>query len=200
MSNYLETVGQAISDDYSSFSSSIGVIGHLWGQANGVAVGLYGGVDFPSLLTIYTVGGEAEAYLGAATLGANIDYNWIEICCGSVSFWTARTSADLYVMPNARIGAEVSYSSGGANGLDPNNSSWGVVVDAEYRIAETQVSAWVEGRYDYAGVTCTGDCNGDILSAMIGARVFMDAAGTTLNEHDKAVPWNVDVWDYRVFR
>lgn len=188
----LETGGQAAFNDSSSLSS-IGATGHLWGRANNFAIGVYGGVDFPTGLTIYTVGGEAEAYLGAVTLGANIDYNWTDTsgCCGVGDFWTTRGWADFYVTPNARVGAELSYAARD-DFLGPGVSldNWSAVADAEYRFAGTPVSAWIEGRYDHPDPSpCLGDCENHTWSGMIGLRIFMDGAGTTLHEHDRLVPW-----------
>jgi hypothetical protein len=222
----IEAGGQAAFKDGNSMSS-IGPIGHLWGSMGNLALGAYGGVDFLSGagigLTVYTLGGEAEAYLGAVTLGADVDYNWTD---GGVDglpgdFWTARGWADLYVTPNTRIGAEVSYASwdkfygtglggitntsetgpgifakGGGTGT-AGLDTWGAAVDAEHRFAGTPVSTWIEGRYYYQDLPSACGCDVHNWSGMIGFRVFMDAAGTTLHEHDKMVPWQGEATDFR---
>jgi len=204
----LETGGQAAFKDGSSLTS-VGATGHLWGRTGNLAVGAYGGVDFSDFiinatsLTIFTVGGEAEAYLGAVTLGADIDYNWTDSagCCGPDNFWTARAWTDLYVTPNTRIGAEINYASWDdffAPGF--GIETWGAAVDAEHRFAGTPISTWIEGRYyhqDFPSFCGGSGCDIDTWSGMIGFRVFMDAAGTTLHDHDKAVPWESDALDFR---
>lgn len=67
----LETGGSAAFDGkldfYDNSLSSIGAAGHLWGATSNFAFGIFGAVNFPTSMTIYTLGGEAEAYLGAVT-------------------------------------------------------------------------------------------------------------------------------------
>jgi len=63
----------------------------------------------------------------------------------------------------------------------------------------TPVSVWIEGRYhcpDTPFAGC-GDCDIDIWSSMIGVRVFLDAAGTTQQEHDRMLPWETHWNDVR---
>ena len=183
----VETGGASVFDNGSSWSS-MGAAAHLWGRFNNAALGVYGAVNFPSGWSIYTAGVEGEAYLGAVTLGAAADYNSVDesICGGCLadSFWTARGWADLYVTPDARVGAEVSYLSN--NYWDAR--VWGAKVDAEYRFSGTPFSVWAEGNYVSLDFTCCGE-TGDLWSGLFGFRVLLDG-NRTLHQHDMDVPWD----------
>jgi hypothetical protein len=178
----LETGGGA---DLKDDETSIGVAAHLWAALNSAAVGVFGGVSFPIDRTNYKLGVEGEAYLGAVTLGASYDYNWLED--GSTAeFWVARGWADVYPTQNFRIGGDFMYFLEPATSFDV----YGGNLDAELRIPGTAFSGWVEGRYRRID-----HLDADIWTAMIGFRIFMDAPGTTLQEHDRLVPWDNGIFD-----
>lgn len=118
-------------------------------------------------------------------------------------FWTARGWADLYLTPNTRVGAEFNYRAWDdylvGFGTSFDSESWGVVVDGEHRFAGTPVSAWIEGRFrhdDIKTASCGGGrCETEIWAGMVGFRIFLDGAGTTLHAHDKMVPWDGGLFD-----
>jgi len=168
----LETGGASLFNDGSSYSS-IGVAGHLWTKLNSAAIGVYGGINWPTGGTIYTAGLEAEAYLGNITLGADIDYNWADP--GSGDFWSGSLWADAYLNPNWRLGAEFEY-------LGDSVDTWIASLDTEYRFGGP-ISGWAEVAYAELGGGST-----DAWSGMVGIRVFMDG-GMSLIDHDRNVPW-----------
>jgi hypothetical protein len=171
----VETGGQSVFDDGSSFSS-IGAAGHLWTRLDRVAVGAFAGVDFPSGATIGTLGIEGETYFGNITLGAEANYSWSD---SLGDFWTIGGWADYYLTPDLRIGGVLDYSSGDIP--DTLTAS----VDTEYRFSGTPLSAW--GEVNYSNIA-TGGGDADIWSGLFGLRFFLDG-GQTLEEHDRSVPW-----------
>lgn len=181
----VETGGGALFKDGNS-RSAIGATGHVWTRLNSAAVGAFAGATFPTGLTLGTVGLEGEVYLGAITLGANTSYNWAD--CSGCDFWNVAGYADFYLTPDWRAGGELRYAS--ADSVDV----WGATIDTEYRFSGSPFSLWAEGSYD--SVDCCGDP--DIWAGLVGFRVFMDAPGTTLHQHDMEVPWD-QTFDARLF-
>ena len=172
----LETGGSALFKDGSSYSS-VGVAGHVWTKLNSAAFGAYGGVNFPTGATVYTLGLEGETYLGNLTLGANADYNWVDTGGGSGDFWDLAAWADVYFTPDFRLGGALGYASGDIP------DTWSATLDTEYRFSGTPFSGWAEASY------ASADGGADVWGGMLGVRVFMDPAGTTLQQHDRDVPW-----------
>jgi hypothetical protein len=170
----LETGGGSIFDGDFSYST-IGAAGHLWTRMGGGALGVFGGVNFPTGTTIGTVGVEGEAYLGAVTLGADADYNWGD----GFDFWTVSGWADLYVTPDLRLGGGVNYLSGDFY------DAWGASLDTEYRFSGSPFSLWAEANYE-----SISDGGPKMWAGLVGFRLFMDGAGTTLQQHDQEVPWD----------
>jgi len=176
----LEFAGDAAFGSGGTSTSSIGLAGHIWGGTDNVAFGVVGNVIFPSGDILYAVGAEAEVYLGSVTLGTDFRYFWDDSCCAG-DFWLARGWAGVYVTPNARIGGRVDYAS-----YDGGVEEWFGSVTGEYRFAGTPISGWIEGTY--LNVDASGSTT-ETWAGLVGIRVFMDAEGTTLHEHDKLVPW-----------
>jgi len=170
----LETGGTSIFDNGYSFSS-VGVGGHLWTRLNGGAVGVYGAADFPSGATVGTAGVEGQAYLGNVTLGANASYSWSD---NLGDFWQATGIASIYVTPDLKLGGSLAY--GDFDGFE----AWSAGLNTEYRFSGTPFSAW--GDVNYSSYSSGGP---DVLAGLVGFRIFMDGAGTTLQQHDRDVPW-----------
>jgi len=179
----LETGGGV---DLKDNETSIGVAAHLWSAMNNVAVGIFGSTTFPIDRTSYKLGAEAETYLGPVTLGGSFDWNWLVDGSSTDEFWIARGWADVYPTENLRLGGDVMYL------LEPatNFDVYGANLDGEFRFPGTWVSGWVEGRYRRIE-----HLDANIWTAMIGFRIFMDAPGTTLHEHDMLVPWDNGTFD-----
>ena len=201
----LETGGSSLIFDGGSSYSAIGVAGHLWGGTDNASVGVFGAVNFPTGLTIYTAGVEGEIYMGPVTLGAEADYNWADggAPFGYPDYWRARVWADLYATPDFRVGTEFGYSDFDTDAFGVDVAVWTATVDAEYRFSGTPFSVWAEGNYQHFDVSYVGGgcCvivaagDGDLWSGMIGFRVFLDGAGTTLEAHDRLVPWDGGLLD-----
>lgn len=156
-------------------ASAIGAVGHLWTKLDNAAVGVYGGVnDTVFGATVGMLGVEGEMYLGDVTLGADANYNW----SSGTDFWRAAGWADLYLNPNFRVGAELSYAAGDIP------TTWGAQLDSEYRFQDKPYSGW--GEVGFASV----DGASDIWTGLVGVRFFMDDPGATLIEHDRDVPWD----------
>lgn len=170
----LETGGAALFNDGSSLST-IGGAGHVWTKLNSGAVGVYGGVNFPTGGTIYTLGLEGEFYLGNFTLGGDIDYNWADGGLGGAvgDFWSSSLWADAYLNPNWRVGGEFEY-------YGDNVDTWIASLDTEYRFG-SPISGWAKVSY--------ADASGsEAWAGLLGVRVFMDG-GMSLIDHDRNVPW-----------
>lgn len=178
----IETGGGA---DFKDDETSIGVAAHLWGALNNAAVGVFGGVSFPLDNTNYKLGVEGELYLGPVTLGGSFDYNWF-VQSSTSEFMVARGWADVYPTENVRLGGDFMYLVENDTFFDV----WGGNLDAEVRVSGTPFSGWIEGRYRRID-----HLDADIWTAMIGFRVFMDGPGTTLQEHDRLVPWDNGIFD-----
>lgn len=177
----LETGATALFDNGYS-EAGAGVYGHLWTNFSGVRVGGFGGAAFGGP-TIGTVGAEVEGDVGNLTLGAQGSYSWTDEDF-SAEAWGLRGWADFYFTPNTKLGADVAWANIDFDGVDVD--FWQVSGIAEHRFANTPISAF--GRVTYADL----DEGGDAWTGMIGARVFLDNAGSTLQDHDRAVPF-----DYR---
>jgi hypothetical protein len=152
-------------------------IGHLWYRAPSAAIGVFGGGTAFFEEGVGTVGLEAEAYFGNVTLGAQGSYNWGDILD---ELWGLRGYADWYVNPDLRLGGDVQYWS-----LD-SNDLWVFSGDLEKRFTGTPVSAGAAVSY------LTGD-GSDAWSAMAKLRIFLDQPGTTLQQHDREVPFDFDL-------
>jgi hypothetical protein len=160
---------------------SIGALGHFWRRMNNAAVGVFGGVNFPIYgLAETTAGVEGEAYFGNFTLGASGSYNWGD----DFHYWMAGAGADFYLTSESRLSAEASYYDGDFSGTAYNE--WNARVIGEHHFAGTPLTGWAEASYtDY------GDDNGHEWAGLAGFRVLLNTApDTTLQQHDRDVPWH----------
>jgi hypothetical protein len=177
----LETGAVALFDDGYSTTTS-GVYGHLWTNFSGLRVGAFGGAAFGGP-TVGTVGAEVEGDVGALTLGGQASYSWTSDDFDA-DIWGLRGWADFYFTPNTKLGADIAYANIDAGMGD--GDVWALSGMAEHRFAGTPISAF--GRLSYVDL----DEAGDAWVGLLGARVFLDNPGSTLQDHDKAVPF-----DYR---
>lgn len=176
----LETGATALfSDGYSE--AMAGVYAHLWTNFSGVRVGAFGGAAFGGP-TVGTVGIEAEGDVGALTLGAQGSYSWTDSDFDA-EVWGLRGWADFYFNPNTKLGADIAWASIDGSG---DQDIWALTGVAEHRFDNTPISAF--GRVSYVDL----DDYGDAWVGLVGARVFLDNPGSTLQDHDRAVPF-----DYR---
>jgi hypothetical protein len=167
-----ETGGFSTFDDGTS-NASIGAAGHVWTRLNSAALGAYGGVNFPTGGTVYTLGLEGEAYIGNLTLGGDADYNWSDGGLGTGDYWSGSLWADAYLTQNWRVGGEFEY-------YGDNVDTWIAGLDTEYRFG-SPLSGWAKVLYS--------DSSGnESWAGLVGLRIFMDG-GMTLIDHDRKVPW-----------
>jgi hypothetical protein len=176
----LETGGGAWFDSDDS-DPSFGALGHLWKRLNSAAVGMFGGVNYPIYQLVEgTVGLEGEAYLGSFTLGASGSYNWGD----GFDYWMAGAGADFYLTSESRLSGEASYYDGDFSGT--SYTEWNARVIGEHHFAGTPLTGWAEASYtDY------GDGLGHEWAGLAGVRVLMNTTtDTTLQQHDRDVPWD----------
>jgi hypothetical protein len=175
----IEAGGSAIKDNEASQLTSIGTAGHIWQSLSNTALGAFGAVNFAKSLTVYTVGVEGEAYFGPITVGADATYNWADD-----EYWSTRAWAELYVTANTRIGGKLGYTSYNSYSDDV----WSVSANAEYRFDGSPIGIWAEGTYHQ--VNYEGDFDSDFWAGIVGFRVFFDSSESTLQQHDRSVPWS----------
>ncbi len=147
-------------------------IGHLWMTLPSAAAGVFGGWTDYFGTGIPTAGLEGQIYLGNLTLGAQGSYNWDD----GNDVWGIRGDADLYFNPDLKLGGDVQFWNVGGSDI------WQGGLDVEKRFTGTPLSAGASLAYfsgeDFAAWT-----------GMIHLRIFMDPAGSTLQWHDRAVPF-----------
>ena len=124
-------------------------------------------------------GGEFKHYLPHASIGAAAALTVASVGSGSETGWTFNGSANFYMNPNHRIGLSAAIITGMPfSGGEP----WQVTADFEHRSATLPVSLWLSA-------TRMRTTNGNSWSALAGFRIFMDRPGSTLQSHEKDVPW-----------
>jgi len=167
--------------DHGEGRSSIGALGHLWTKLDNAAAGVFGGVNFPTYdLVEGTAGLEGEVYFGNLTLGASGSYNW----GNGFDYWLVGAGADLYLTPESKLSAEASYYDG--DFFSASFTEWNARAIGEHHFAGTPLTGWVEASYtDY------GDGFGHEWAGLAGIRVLLNnKPDTTLQEHDRDVPWD----------
>jgi hypothetical protein len=167
-----EVGGWAFFDDGDSNNTLQG-IGHLWAELPSAAAGIFGGTTSYFGTNIPTLGGEAEVYIGNLTLGAQGSYNWDS----GNDVWSAGGGADFYFSPDFRVGGELTYWNIGGP------ETWQTDLDIEKRFTGTPISAGGSLSY-FAGEDFAA------WTGMLHLRVFIDPAGSTLQWHDRAVPFD----------
>lgn len=174
----IETGGGSWFSDGES-TPAIGALAHLWRRLNSAAFGVFGGV-YNDLFELVegTAGLEGKAYLGNVTFGASGSYNWAD----DYYYWMAVAGADFYPTPELRLSGEASYYEGDVSGFSLEH--WNGRVIGEYHFPGTPLTGWVEASYtDY------GDDFGHEVAGIAGIRLLFAAPGTTLQQHDRDVPW-----------
>jgi hypothetical protein len=144
-------------------------IGHLWMEFPSAAAGIFGGTTSYFGTNIPTFGFEGETYIGNLTLETQGSYNWDS----GNDLWGIGGGADFYFNPDLRVGGDLTYW---------NVEIWQADLDVEKRFTGTPVSAGASLSYfegeDFAAWT-----------GMLHLRLFLDPAGSTLQWHDREVPF-----------
>jgi hypothetical protein len=157
----------------SSFNSFLG-LAHLYTQSPNYALGVFGGAGSLPGAGLWQVGLEGQAYWGNLTGEGSVAYTGIQ--SGDATLWTARLGGRYYITPDNKLTLGVDYFSG------EGDDAWGVDGSLEHRFTGTPWSGFVKAAYL--------DSDGDhVTTALVGLRVSLDAAGSSLQSHDRAVPW-----------
>jgi hypothetical protein len=170
--NFEAEIGGWIAFEDGDTLSTLQGIGHLWVRFPAAAAGVFGGATDYFGTDIPTAGLEGQVYLGNLALGAQGSYNWDS----PNDVWGVRGDADLYFNPDLKLGGDVQFWNVGGSEI------WQGGVDVEKRFTGTPISAGASLAYfegeDFAAWT-----------GMVHLRIFMDPAGSTLQWHDRAVPF-----------
>lgn len=167
------------SDDYSA--SGFGVIGHLYKQDANYALGLVAGVLSMDNTdeTSYGFGIEGQAYLGQNVLSGQLAYASAD---EDYKFIAVSGQIGHYFNPDLKGTVSLTYVSP----MEGEGTMFLASVGAEKRF--TCWSLFASGSYEH-------DSDGndsDMWGARVGARVFFDQPGTTLQQHDWQVPFNAN--------
>jgi hypothetical protein len=175
-----EVTGRSVFDDGESYYSGFAAVGHVYMSGLNYAAGLFGGYTSIDDYSGYVIGGEANYYTGPATLFAQLAYwNGSDYYDGVLQ---GRIGGHYYFTPDTRGTLDVSYFS---NDID---DVWSAEGRLEHRFTGTNWSAFASAGY-YADSENSSDWN--VWTAKVGFRLLIDPPGTTLQAHDKAVPFNV---------
>ena len=154
-----------------------------------------------------TAGIEGEAYFGNLTVGGQASTSWntldMSIPVGrSADFqtWQVRGYAQYYFTPDDKLTGEVKYNK---QGLElrllplavPYQDSWQFTGRLEHRFAGTPWSIWASGAYETIaddGLYGVRSISQNRWTALVGFQLFMDAAGSTLQGHDRQIPFHYD--------
>jgi len=129
---------------------------------------------------LWQLGVEGQAYFGNFTAEGTVGYVSLNSSYFDANLWNARIGGRYYFTPNTKLGLGVSYFSVDQSGISAD--AWGIDGSLEHRLSGTPLSGFVKAAYlDGDGTSQT--------SALVGLRVSLDAPGSTLQSHDRAVPW-----------
>lgn len=191
-----ETGGDAIfggdvSDGFSQ--SAIGANAHIWGGANGLRYGAFGGVSFgvDGETTWPVFGVEAEVDMGNVTLGGQGFYSWFSPDgCGDCDAYGARGWVDYYFMPNTKVTGELAWTQVN-DFFAEENTIFGGSARVTHRFADMPINIFAEAGYwnvDSSG-EC-GICEGDGTTVSGGITILLDGAGSSQQTHDQMVPFS----------
>jgi hypothetical protein len=168
-----EILGGAVFDDGYSYAS-FAAIGHLYHANPQYAAGVFLGYVSLAGASGVAAGVEANYYFGPTTLFGQLAY----ISSDYSDVFVARGGGSYYFNPDTKATIDLAYYD------SDYGDTWSVTGSAEHRFTGTPWSGF--GSLSYA----SSDSD-DAWTAMIGARLFLDQPGSTLQSHDQAVPFNV---------
>jgi hypothetical protein len=155
-------------------------LAHLYTQTPNYAFGVFGGAGSSTPANLWQVGVEGQAYFGNFTGEGSVAYSGINYSSLDANMWNARLGGRYYFTPDTKLALGVDYFS--VDGLGENADAWGVDGSLEHRVTGTPWSGFIKAAY----VDSDGESQ---TSALVGVRVALDAPGSTLQSHDRAVPW-----------
>jgi hypothetical protein len=173
----------AFSDSDES-DSVVGGTGHLFYRGDSSLFGGFIGVTDSDSTSSWYAGGEAQAYMSAATLGAAITYVTNDDV--DVDGWGLNGAARFYPIPNLGLGGNLGWFTLDAGGADADAVTYGL--NAEYQLSAAPISflagysrfdsgdvdleadAWTVGvRYNWGGTLKERDQGGGSLAGLSGA-------------------------------
>jgi opacity protein-like surface antigen len=173
--------GGLFNGDFSS-NTFLG-LAHLYAQTPNFAVGVFGGAGSSQPVTLWQGGLEGQAYLGNFTAEGTVAYITASAFDEDISLWNARFGGKYYFTPDDKLslfGNFVSINESGAPDI------WGIDGSLEHRFSGTPWSAFVKAAWYRES---EGGEHADLTTALVGVRVSLDGQGSTLQSHDRAVPW-----------
>ncbi len=206
-------------------ASGVGTNGHIWASLPNAALGAFAGIStFDSLglcrfcssdrgtLQSVSTGLEGEMYFGNLTLGGQASISWNSLgydgppsSSADFNTWQLRGYAAYYFTPDDMLGGEVKYTDPPPiirNVTVPGQYTWEFIGRAEHRFAGTPFSVWAAGSYatDVDAPALITSATTHTWSALVGFRFLMDEPGSTLQSHDRAIPFHYDnhmdvIWD-----
>ncbi|MBB4082550.1 hypothetical protein [Brevundimonas lenta] len=148
-------------DSDADFGDNVDVSGsvHVTREFGNVrAGGFVSGTDVGD--TLWTVGAQAQTYLGNATVGGVASYGTVK----NVDVWTLGADVGYFVTPDLRIDANAGYNSIDFDGFDTEALTYGV--GGEYKFAGSPVSVF--GGWDRVSLD---DADLDIDTFSLGVRI-----------------------------
>jgi hypothetical protein len=169
----IEGSTSAVFNGGSSLTYHSTLFGHFWHPTATGAWGVFAGADWVEASAFTSIGVEFKHFLAQASWGAFAAYTNAE----STGLGSFGAVANYYFNPNHRVGFAVAALT------DFNAAYWVVQADAEHRF--NRFALW--GAASYTGFS---GGSGGLWTALIGGRLFFDPPGTTLQQHERLVPWN----------
>ncbi len=156
--------------------TSIGAVGHLYKDGPTHAIGAFAGISRFDEVDVYTLGGEVKGYFGQTALTGQAAY--LGSSGSDTDVYALTAQVDHYFAPDHKGSAALAYYTG------DGGSVWIGSLGVEKRITGTMWSVSASGAY-----VAASDSSG-IWSGRIGARLHFDPPGTTLQQHDRMVPFS----------
>jgi hypothetical protein len=175
-----EVTARSVFDDGESYYNGFAAVGHLYTSNPTYAAGVFGGYASIIDYSGYVIGGEANYYAGPFTLFAQVAYwNGQDYYDGILQ---GRLGGHYYFNPDTRATLDLNYYS--------NNLAdvWSAEGKLEHRFTGTNWSGFVSGGYVTDNYPY-GDWHA--WTAKVGFSLLIDPPGSTLQSHDKAVPFDV---------
>jgi hypothetical protein len=168
----IQTSGNAISSPL-GWGQWVDAYGHAWQRLPSSAWGAFGGTEFVVGTTVSAIGAEAKHYFGNISVGGDVAYLWSGT--GS-NAWELAGAANLYLNPNFRVG----FGAQSVTGFSADIVT--LSIDAEVRLPGSPWSIW-----GYASSVAIGSATSYV--ALGGFKLFLDAPNSTLQSHEKDVPF-----------
>lgn len=175
-----EVNARSVFDDGESYYNGFAAVGHLYTSNPTYAAGLFGGYASISDYSGYVIGGETNYYAGPVTLFAQLAYwdgsNYPD------GILQGRLGGHYYFNPDTRATLDVNYYSNDVADV------WSAEGRLEHRFSGTNWSGFLSGGYVTDNFPYY---DWHAWTAKVGFSLLIDPPGTTLQGHDKAVPFDV---------